>query len=42
MSNLPNFELINEVAAELEIHPAFVEKDWYIVQLIKHIASHKF
>lgn len=32
MNAVPNKMLIVEVALELGIDPAFVEKDWYVVQ----------
>lgn len=34
-----NPEIINEIAAELGIDPAFVEKDWYSVQVLRAIAE---
>lgn len=34
MNAAPAKALINEVALELGIDPAFIEKDWYVVQLI--------
>lgn len=37
MNNVPNRTLIEEVALELGIDPAFVEKDWYVVQLIREV-----
>ena len=36
-----NPEVINEIAAELGIDPAFVEKDWYSVQVLSVISSHQ-
>ena len=36
----PDPQLINDIAAELGISPAFVEKDWYSVQALKCIAGH--
>jgi hypothetical protein len=39
MNAVPNRTLIVEVALELGIDPAFVEKDWYVVQLIREIIS---
>lgn len=33
--------VVDEIAAELGISPAFVEKDWYSVQVLKAIAGHK-
>src|SRR5580692_2165157 len=35
MNAVPSKALIEEVALELGIDPAFVEKDWYVVQLIR-------
>ena len=35
MNAAPSKALIEEVALELSIDPAFVEKDWYVVQLIR-------
>lgn len=35
----PDANVINEIAAELGIEPAFVEKDWYSVQVLKAIAE---
>ena len=34
-------ETIDEIAAELGIDPAFVEKDWYSVQVLKAVAEHQ-
>ena len=39
MNAVPGKELIMEVALELGIDPAFVEKDWYVVQVIREIIS---
>lgn len=36
---LVDAEAINEIAAELGVSPAFIEKDWYAVQVLKAIAS---
>ncbi len=33
-------EVINEIAAELAIDPAFVEKDWFSVQVLKSLAEY--
>jgi predicted nucleotidyltransferase component of viral defense system len=33
----PDKSILDEVAIEKGIDPAFVEKDWYVTQLIKHI-----
>tara|TARA_R110001592_G_C13043919_1_gene739543 strand:- start:30 stop:941 length:912 start_codon:yes stop_codon:yes gene_type:complete len=34
-------DVINEIAIELGIDPAFVEKDWHSVQVLKALAAHK-
>lgn len=39
MNAAPNKTVIVEVALELGIDPAFVEKDWYVVQMIREIIS---
>ncbi|SEM91281.1 Nucleotidyl transferase AbiEii toxin, Type IV TA system [Chitinophaga rupis] len=39
MNALPSKQAIEDVAAELEIAPAFVEKDWFVTQVIKLIAE---
>src|ERR1700744_195660 len=39
MNAVPGKAVIVDVALELGIDPAFVEKDWYVVQLIREIAS---
>jgi predicted nucleotidyltransferase component of viral defense system len=39
MNAVPNKTLIVEVALELGIDPAFVEKDWYVVQMIREIVD---
>lgn len=39
MNAVPDKAIIEEVALELGIDPAFVEKDWYVVQLIREIIS---
>jgi len=36
-----NLEIVNEIAAELGIDPAFVEKDWYSVQVLSAISAHQ-
>lgn len=41
MNAAPGKAAIEEVALELGIDPAFVEKDWYVVQLIREIISTK-
>lgn len=42
MNEVPAKQVIEDVAAELEIAPAFVEKDWYVTQVIKLIADFSF
>lgn len=42
MIALPDKQTIEDVASELEIDPAFVEKDWYVTQVIKLISSFSF
>jgi hypothetical protein len=39
MSAVPDKTIIEEVALELGIDPAFVEKDWYVVQLIRALMA---
>jgi len=39
MNAVPNKTLIVEVALEVGIDPAFVEKDWYVVQMIREIIN---
>ncbi|HEY4289032.1 MAG TPA: nucleotidyl transferase AbiEii/AbiGii toxin family protein [Puia sp.] len=39
MNAVPDKDVIEEVALEMGIDPAFVEKDWYVVQLIKEIIN---
>ena len=34
MNAVPDKAVIEEVALELGIDPAFVEKDWYVVQIL--------
>jgi len=41
MKSAPGKELIEEVALEKGIDEAFVEKDWYVTQVIKMIADYK-
>ncbi|WP_311064708.1 nucleotidyl transferase AbiEii/AbiGii toxin family protein [Halomonas sp. DWK9] len=36
-----NSEVVNEIATELGIDPAFVEKDWYSVQVLKTVAEYQ-
>jgi hypothetical protein len=39
MNAVPTKAVIEEVALELGINPAFVEKDWYVVQILQIIGS---
>src|SRR6185437_13913426 len=39
MNAAPAKAVVEEVALELGINPAFVEKDWYVVQLIREITA---
>jgi len=39
MNAVPSKSVIEEAAVELGIDPAFVEKDWYVVQLIRGITA---
>jgi len=39
MNAAPDKTIIEEVALELGIDPAFVEKDWYVVQLIRALMT---
>ena len=34
-----DIEVVNEIAAEMGVDPAFVEKDWYSVQVLKAISE---
>lgn len=34
-------EIVNDIAVELGIDPAFVEKDWHSVQVLKALAAHE-
>lgn len=36
-----NIHIINDIAAELGVSAAFVEKDWHAVQVLKTIAEHR-
>ncbi|CBL47330.1 conserved hypothetical protein [gamma proteobacterium HdN1] len=36
-----DLKVVEEIAAELGITPAFVEKDWYSVQVLKAVAEHQ-
>ena len=35
MKNMLKRDLIREIALKTDINPAFIEKDWYAVQLLK-------
>ena len=39
MNAVPTKAVIEEVALELGINPAFVEKDWYVLQILQIIGS---
>src|ERR1700761_1578657 len=39
MNAVPDKTVIEEVALELGIDPAFVEKDWFVVQVIREITT---
>jgi predicted nucleotidyltransferase component of viral defense system len=39
MNAAPDKSIIDEVALEMGIDQAFVEKDWYVVQLIREISG---
>lgn len=34
MNNLLSKEILEEISGELGVNPAFIEKDWYAVELI--------
>ncbi len=34
-----DIEVVNEIAAEMGVDPALVEKDWYSVQVLKAISE---
>ena len=36
MIELPDKQIIEDVASELEIDPAFVEKDWFVTQFVRY------
>lgn len=42
MNKIPGRQILEEVAAELDIDPAFIEKDWYVTQLIAEMSHFKF
>lgn len=37
----PDTAVIEEIAADLGVSPAFVEKDWYSMQVLKSIAEYQ-
>jgi hypothetical protein len=37
----PDPQVIEEIASELVIDPAFIEKDWYAVQVLSAVAAHQ-
>lgn len=39
MKKLPTVDLLNDIAIELGVEPAFVEKDWFAIQVLSKIAS---
>ncbi|WP_257667054.1 nucleotidyl transferase AbiEii/AbiGii toxin family protein [Parapedobacter tibetensis] len=39
MNGFPDKDIIEEVAVLMGIRPAFVEKDWYVTQIISRLAS---
>ena len=42
MNEVPAKQVIEDVATELEIASTFVEKDWYVTQVIQLIADFSF
>ena len=42
MNNLLSKEIIEEISGELGVNPAFIEKDWYVVKLIKALSEKEF
>jgi len=42
MNEIPGKQILEEVAAELDIDPSFIEKDWYVTQLIAEMSHFKF
>lgn len=42
MNEIPGKQILEEVAEELDIDPAFIEKDWYVTQLIAEMSHFKF
>ena len=41
ISMFPDPDVIEDIAAEMGISSAFVEKDWYAVQALKALAEHE-
>lgn len=39
MKKFPNRELIEDISLELGVEPAFIEKDWYAVEILKTIST---
>jgi|GEM_PF-6795000 len=39
LKKFPDLELIREISLETDMDPAFIEKDWYAVQLLSLIAQ---
>lgn len=42
MKNPPDPQAVQDVSAETGIPPAFIEKDWYAIQVLSVIADHPF
>lgn len=42
MNEIPGKQILEEVAEELDIDPSFIEKDWYVTQLIAEMSHFKF
>ena len=42
MNNPLSKEIIEEISGELGVNPAFIEKDWYVVKLIKALEQKEF
>jgi len=42
MNEVPNKQILEEVAVELGIDPSFIEKDWYVTQLIAEMSHFEF
>ena len=39
MKKFPNRELLEDISLELGVEPAFIEKDWYAVEILKTIST---